>query len=66
MGNKYKIMRIGEVIELTGTSESTIWRWVSEGNFVKPIKLTPKTTGWISTEVEAWLDSKIQARNMGV
>ncbi|APC97339.1 AlpA family phage regulatory protein [Francisella frigiditurris] len=59
-----KVMRIEEVIELTGTSRSTIYRWVSEGSFIKPIKLSATSIGFLATEVEASLDSKIQ-RDMG-
>lgn len=61
-----RVMRIQEVIELTGTSRSTIYRWVYEGNFIKPIRLSASSIGFLASEVEAWLDSKIQARDMGV
>lgn len=61
-----RVMRIQEVIELTGTSRSTVYRWVGEGKFVKPIKLSATSIGFLASEVEAWLDSKIQARDAEV
>jgi predicted DNA-binding transcriptional regulator AlpA len=36
-------------------SVPTIWRWVAEGNFPKPIKLGPKTTVWNLDEIEVFL-----------
>jgi predicted DNA-binding transcriptional regulator AlpA len=36
-------------------SPATIWRWVKEGNFPRPIKLGPKTTVWNLDEIEVFL-----------
>jgi prophage regulatory protein len=35
-------------------SRPTIWRWVSEGNFPKPVKLSPGCTRWKISELEKW------------
>ncbi|MEY8765732.1 MULTISPECIES: helix-turn-helix transcriptional regulator [Francisella] len=52
-----KIMRIGEVVEITGVSRSTIYRWVDKGQFPKYVKLSPTSTGWYSDKVYEWLES---------
>ena len=41
MGN---FLRIKDVMKMTGIAKSTIWLWVSEGKFPKPIKLSPRIT----------------------
>lgn len=33
---------------------NTLWRWVSQGQFPAPIKLSPGVTAWLLADVEAW------------
>ncbi|MBT5268252.1 MAG: AlpA family phage regulatory protein [Candidatus Marinimicrobia bacterium] len=35
-------------------SRATIWRWVKEGKFPKPVKLSPGCTRWKLSDVEQW------------
>ncbi len=43
---------------LIGVSEKTIWEWVKQGEFPKPIKLSPSITVWRATDVAKWMQSK--------
>lgn len=36
-------------------SRTTLWKWVKENKFPKPIKLAAKTTVWRAEEVEKWI-----------
>jgi predicted DNA-binding transcriptional regulator AlpA len=36
-------------------SPATIWRWVRDGKFPKPIKLGASVTGWHVDEIEAFV-----------
>lgn len=53
-----KFLRIKDVMDKTGIARSTIWLWVSEDKFPKPIKLSPRITVWDSDKIEEWM-SKI-------
>ena len=55
-----KIQRLPEVIQSTGLSRSTIYAFMQEGTFPKPIKLGPRRVGWIQDEVTAWIEEKIR------
>ncbi|WP_339819490.1 AlpA family phage regulatory protein [uncultured Paracoccus sp.] len=35
-------------------SREAIWKWVRNGAFPKPIKLSPGCTRWKLSEIEAW------------
>lgn len=37
-------------------SPATIWRWVREGRFPKPFKLSDSVTVWDVAEVDAFID----------
>ena len=42
-------------------SAPTLWRWVREGTFPKPVKLSGKVTAWRSDEVLAWIERQSAA-----
>ena len=43
-----------------GVHRTAIWRWVKNGNFPKPVKLSPGCTRWLGSAVDAW-DQKKEA-----
>ena len=58
--NKGKTKRIGARPAsrgMIGVSDKTIWLWVKEGQFPKPVKLGSITV-WRLSEVQAWMASK--------
>lgn len=56
------ILRRKQVEVRTGLSRSTIYARIAEGSFPKPIDLGGgRAVGWIETEIDAWLQSRIKA-----
>jgi prophage regulatory protein len=53
-----KIIKLKDVIELTGLSRSTIWRLERQGNFPQRVHLGERSMGWLEEEVDAWLNSR--------
>lgn len=56
------ILRPAEVSRLTGLSATTLWRFRKSGQFPKAIKLGEKSIGWLASEVDAWLESRLAER----
>ena len=54
-----KFLRIKSVIEKTGLAKSTIWLWVSENKFPKPLKLSPRITVWEEEKIDKWMNQKL-------
>ena len=52
------ILRLPEVSQATGLSRSTIYRLVQASNFPPPLKLTTRTIGWYSTDIETWIAAR--------
>ena len=52
-------LRIKEVMKMTGIARSTIWLWLREGKFPKPIKLRPRITIWEEEKVNNWMKEKL-------
>lgn len=55
-----RILRIKEVVEITGLSRSTIWRREQDENsdFPKRISLGVGSVGWRASDIEAWVRSR--------
>jgi|TARA_R110002050_G_scaffold275710_1_gene420531 prophage regulatory protein len=54
---KYKIFIL--FIKKTGIERSTLWLWVNEKKFPKPIKLSPRITVWEEDKIENWMKEKL-------
>jgi len=65
--NQRRILRIPEVLQMTGISRSQVYNLAAIGLFPKSITLAPggKAVGWLESEVNAWIDERINARNGG-
>jgi len=60
-----QIIKLPEVKEITALSGSTIYRLVSQGDFPKQIKLSERSSGWLKSEVDQWLNERIAASRNG-
>ena len=57
-----KIIRLPEVKARTGLCRTAIYSAIQAGTFPQQISLgTPRAVGWDDSEIDAWIDQKIQA-----
>ena len=59
-----RILRLPQIIETVHLSRSTIYSLVKKGEFPAPIKLGPRASGWLASEIETWIEEL--ARKRGV
>ena len=55
-----KVLRLQDVLEITGLSQSTIYRLMRLNKFPKSFNLTASNVGWDRWEIEKWLNEKIK------
>lgn len=48
------ILRLPEVMRLTGLGRSTIYRLLAAGQFPAPVQLSVRAVGWRRTDVDHW------------
>lgn len=53
------IKRLNGVKSMVGLSRSTIYALMAAGKFPKSISLGERSVGWLESEVEEWIDSKV-------
>lgn len=47
-----------EVCEMIQKSRTTLWRWISSGNFSTPLQIGPNSQVWTDAQLHDWLASK--------
>lgn len=55
------VIRLPEVMRLTGLGKSAIYQSMHDGGFPAPLKLTKRARGWKAGEVMAWIESRERA-----
>ena len=64
-----QIINIKQVTELTGLSRSTIYEMINPKSdyhdpaFPKRVNLTTNRVGWVASEVNDWIESRIALRD---
>lgn len=48
------LLRRKEVERETGLSRSSIYQYMQEDRFPKPLKIGPRAVAWPASEIEAW------------
>lgn len=54
-----RILRRPEVEALVGIKRSTLYDWMAQGAFPKPVALGVRLVGWRQSDVIAWLGSRV-------
>lgn len=54
------ILRLPEVMHLTGLGRSTIYRLLAAGQFPAPVQLSVRAVGWRRTDVDHWTAERPQ------
>lgn len=53
-----RFLRLKEIRQRIGLSQSTIYRMMKDGTFPPNVSLGPGTSAWLESEVEAWISSR--------
>lgn len=58
-----KIIRLKEVVAITGLSRSTIYERMSMEEFPPNVNLGGSAVGWLESEVVAWIEKRVIERD---
>lgn len=59
----HRLLKLKEVISTTGLSRSYVYELAKAGTFPQPLKLSERSSAWVESEVQQWIDERIQQRN---
>jgi|TARA_B110000263_G_scaffold37827_1_gene29463 prophage regulatory protein len=58
-----KVLKVKEVASEISVSVPQVYKLVSLGKFPKQIKLSERASGWLRTEIDEWLQSRVDLRD---
>ena len=56
-----RLIKLPEVVRMTGVPESSVYWRISKGQFPRPIKIGERASAWKSDDIEAWIAAKVAA-----
>jgi prophage regulatory protein len=60
----HTILRLPQVISEVGLSRSAIYQRISEDRFPKQINLGGRSVGWLASEIQSWIKSRLADSRM--
>lgn len=56
-----RLIRLKEVQHRVGLGRSTIYRWMAEGKFPKPVQLGGYAVAWAQEDIDGWIAQHAQS-----
>ena len=60
----YNILRLPQVKTQTGLSRSSIYQRIAEDSFPKQFSLGGRAVGWLSSDVDNWINQRLAESRM--
>ena len=57
-----RFLRLSEVLNLVGSTRSTLYCWMEAGAFPKQISVGGNTVVWVESAVTAWMEDQMASR----
>ena len=54
-----RLIRLKEVQHRVGLGRSTIYRWMAEDKFPKPVQLGGYAVAWAEADIDKWISSRV-------
>lgn len=58
-----RLIRLPEVLDRTALKRSTLYSLVAAGKFPRPLKAGTRTNAWAVSEIDAWIETRLTARD---
>lgn len=58
-----RFIKLQAVMNITGLSRSTIYRYIADGHFPRQVSLGTRNTAWLESEIQSWIKDKIHRRD---
>jgi len=59
------ILRRPQVEQRTGLSRSTLYQYMKDGDFPKPVLLGSRAVGWVESDISDWIAARVKAARAG-
>ncbi len=60
-----RLIRRPVVQDMCGLSSSAMYEQIANGTFPRPVPIGARAVAWVESEVEDWIDKRIEAARVG-
>jgi prophage regulatory protein len=57
---KHRLIRLREVRMRVGLGTSTVYRYLAEGKFPRPVQIGGSRVAWVERDIDAWIADRIE------
>lgn len=57
-----RLLRLAAVQERTGLGRDSVYRLAKAGKFPRPVKISERASGWLESEVDAFIEQRAAER----
>ncbi|MCU3015319.1 AlpA family transcriptional regulator [Enterobacter hormaechei subsp. oharae] len=61
---KFRLLRMSDVISLTGLPKSTIYLKIKNKEFPNQVPIGTRSVAWVEEEINDWIEKNIQNRKV--
>jgi prophage regulatory protein len=58
---KHRLIRLREVRMRVGLGASTVYRYLAEGKFPRPVQIGGGRVAWVEHDIDAWIADRIES-----
>lgn len=62
LGESYRLLRISDVMKLTGLPKSTIYLKIKNKEFPNQVSIGSRSVAWVEKEINEWILNSVQSR----
>lgn len=60
-----RLLRLADVRSRVPYSRSTIYQLIAQGKFPKPISMGERAVAWLESEIDEWIEARIESGRTG-
>ena len=60
-----KLFQITEAAHACGLSRSTLYQYIKDGDFPKPVRLGLRAVGWLESDISEWIAARVKGARQG-
>lgn len=58
-----RLIRLSDVTQATGLGRSTIYKYIADSSFPKPVPLGGGRVAWVEQEIQDWIVERVELRD---
>ena len=58
-----RLIRLKEVMSISGLGRSSIYKFMDEGSFPQSISLGERSVAWVDIEIDEWILARVEERD---